>query len=68
MDSSDNLGEIRIFISAVRSIISHPSNMTLNSNFVFILFLFLFNLFSLYRVSQKTWELSDEFDIIFVMN
>ena len=21
-----------------------------------------------YRVSQKTWELSDEFDIVFVMN
>ena len=23
---------------------------------------------SVYRVSQKTWEFSDEFDIVFVMN
>ena len=24
--------------------------------------------FFIYRVSQKTWEFSDEFDIVFVMN
>ena len=23
---------------------------------------------AMYRVSQKTWEFSDEFDIVFVMN
>ena len=28
----------------------------------------LFNLTLTYRVSQKTWEFSDEFDIVFVMN
>jgi len=35
-----------------------------NLSFLFSLKFFIFN----YWVSQKTWEFSDEFDIVFIMN
>ena len=28
----------------------------------------IFSNYDIYRVSEKTWEFSDEFDIVFVMN
>ena len=34
-------------------------------------YLFIFantEIYVIYRVSQKTWEFSDEFDVVFVMN